>query len=159
MLARQDPSCVDLAKRIDAMLFLSTPHRGSNLAQTLNSMLRASTAHSSRAYISNLSHQNELLSLLTESFRHYACDISLYSFYESRATNLHVRTENIVTKESAVMGYQHERHAMLDADHRGVCKFESPSDPNYIAVLQALRSMTENILGRRMCKLAANVTF
>ena len=135
------------------MLFLSTPHRGSNLAQTLNSILRASAAHSTRSYISNLSQQNELLSLLNNAFRHVASDVSLYSFYESRATDLHVRSELIVTKDSAVMGYHNERHAMLDADHRNVCKFESPSDPNYITVLQALRSMTESILERRKCRI------
>lgn len=148
VLARQDPSCAELAKRMESMMFLSTPHRGSNLAQTLNNILRASTSHTTRAYISNLSAQNELLALLNDSFRHYASDVSIYSFYESRATDLYVRSEVIVTKESAVMGYHHERHAMLDADHRHVCKFESPSNPNYISVLQAIRSMTEMIIQR-----------
>ncbi|KAF2118074.1 hypothetical protein BDV96DRAFT_644405 [Lophiotrema nucula] len=148
VLARQDLACVDLAKRMEAMLFLSTPHRGSNLAQTLNNILRASATHSTRSYISNLSQQNELLSLLNDSFRHYASDLSLYSFYESRATDLYVHSEVIVTKESAVLGYHNERHAMLDADDRRVCKYGSPSDPNYVTVLQALRSMTEVTLGR-----------
>ncbi|KAL8646538.1 MAG: hypothetical protein Q9226_006814 [Calogaya cf. arnoldii] len=86
--------------------------------------------------------------MLNDSFRHYASDVSLYSFYESRATDLYVRSELIVTKDSAVLGYHHERHAMLDADHRGVCKFESPSDPNYVTVLQALQNLSERILAR-----------
>jgi hypothetical protein len=151
VLARQDPSFVDLARRMEAMVFLGTPHRGSNLAQTLNNILRASATMSTRSYISNLSYQNELLSLLNDSFRHYASDVSLYSFYESRATDLYVRSEIIVTKDSAVLGYPHERHAMLDADHRHVCKFESPLDPNYTTFCDALRSMTESILARRKC--------
>jgi hypothetical protein len=46
------------------------------------------------------------------------------------------------------MGYPHERNAVLDADHRRVCKYESPSDPNYIAVRDVLQSITDNILRR-----------
>ncbi|RKK89759.1 hypothetical protein BFJ68_g16634 [Fusarium oxysporum] len=148
VLARQDPSFHDLAMRMEAMLFLGTPHRGSNLAQTLNSMLHATATLSPRSYISNLSQQNELLSMLNDSFRHYASDVSLYSFYESRATEIYVRSEVIVPKDSAVMGFPHERHAMLDADHKSICKFHSPSDPNYTTILDALRSMTETILER-----------
>ncbi len=148
VLARQDPSLVELAKRMEAIMFLATPHRGSDLAQTLNNILRVSVALPTRSYISNLSLQNELLSLLNDSFRHYAADVSLYSFYESRPTTLPVHSKVIVEKASAVLGYPNERQAMLDANHRQVCKFESPSDPNYIAVREALHSVTETILRR-----------
>lgn len=113
------------------MVFLSTPHRWSNLAQTFYNILRASATMSTQFYISNLSYQNELLSQLNDSFRHHASNVSFYSFYKSQATELYVRSEIIATKDSAVLGYSHERHAMLDADHRHVGKFESPSDPNY----------------------------
>jgi hypothetical protein len=140
---------VDLAKRMVAIVFLATPHRGSDLAKTLNNTLRASAAHHPRTYISNLDHQNELLALLNDSFRHYAPDVTLYSFYESRETNLRVRSELIVSRDSAIMGYPHERNAVLDADHRHVCKYDSPSDPNYIAVRDALQSITDNILRTR----------
>ncbi|KAF2649450.1 hypothetical protein K491DRAFT_550850, partial [Lophiostoma macrostomum CBS 122681] len=148
VLARQDPGYVDFAKRIEAMLFMSTPHRGSNLAQTLNSILHAAVSQTPRAYISNLSQQNELLSLLNDSFRHYASDLSLYSFCESRPTDLYLRSETIVAKESAILGYPNERYSMLDADHRSVCKFESHFDSNYRAVAEVLRNMTERILER-----------
>ncbi|KAH4029376.1 hypothetical protein HBI55_120990 [Parastagonospora nodorum] len=131
------------------MYFLATPHRGSDLARTLNSILRTTATYTTRAYISNLSGQNELLALLDDSFRHYALDISLYSFYESRPTEFHVHSEVIVPKASAVIGYPHERYAMLDADHRHVCKFESPSDPNYGAVLHALRTNVDGIVSKR----------
>lgn len=153
VLARQDPSCSDLAKRVEAMYFLGTPHRGSNLAQTLNGILRASGTIAPRSYISNLSQQNELLSSLNDSFQRYAPDVSLYSFWESQATDLYIRSEMIVTKDSAILGYSHERHAMLDADHRNICKFEAPSDPNYIAIRGALRSIIDDISERRKCDI------
>ena len=70
-----------LAKRMGAIVSLGIPHRGSNMAQTLNNLLRASATISTRSYIPNLSFQNELLLLLNNSFRHYASDVSFYSFY------------------------------------------------------------------------------
>jgi WD40 repeat protein len=154
VIARRDPSFADLAKRMEAMIFLATPHRGSNLAKTLNDILRVSGVLAPRAYISNLDSQNEILSQLNDAFRHYAADVSLYSFYESRPTKLHVHSEIIVAKDSAVLGYHNERHSMLDADHRHVCKFESPSDPNYTAVCGALRSVTGTILDRLLVENA-----
>ncbi|KAL1838860.1 hypothetical protein VTJ49DRAFT_2113 [Mycothermus thermophilus] len=146
VLARQDPSSAELAGRMKAMVFLGTPHRGSDLARTLNRILGAFPGRSSRSYISNLSGQNELLGLLNDSFRHFAPDVSLYSFYESRPTNLGLRSEMIVPKESAILGYPAEGIAKLDADHRHICKFESPSDPNYTSVLEVLRNTTKGIL-------------
>jgi hypothetical protein len=150
VFARQDPSCAELAKRMEAMVFLATPHRGSDLAGTLNSILRASVAHHSRAYISNIERQSEMLAMLNDTFRHYAPDLTLYSFYESQPTNLRVRSEIIVPRDSAIMGYSDERNAVLNADHRHVCKFQSPSDPNYIAIRDALQNITDAIMRRRM---------
>src|SRR5579862_3547808 len=104
------------------MVFLATPHRGSDHAAVLNNILRASVAHNFRAYIANLDRTSEMLALLNDSFRHYAQDLSLYSFYESRETNLLVLPAIIVPQDSAVMGYPGEHSAALIADHRHVCK-------------------------------------
>jgi hypothetical protein len=131
------------------MVFLATPHRGSDLARTLNNILHASIVHHSRSYILNLDRQNELLALLNDAFRHYAPDLMLYSFYESQLTNLRIRSDIIVPRDSAIMGYPEERCAVLTADHRHVCKFESPSNPNYIAVKDALQAITNSITRRR----------
>lgn len=154
MLARQDPSCAKFAKRIEAMVFLATPHGGSDLAATLNNILRTSAAHSPRVYLSNLKRSSEMLALLNDSFRHYAQDLILYSFYESQQTNLHIRSELIVPRDSAVMGYPGERSAVLNADHRHVCKFESPSDPNYITVRDTFQFIIDSIM--RRCNLRPN---
>ncbi len=149
VIAHRDLSLADLAKRVEAMVFLATPHRGSNLAKVLNNILRASVVLTGRSYISNLDSQNEILSQLNDAFRHYVADVELYSFSESRPTKFYLQpSELIVRPDSAVLGYPRERHAMLDADHRQICKFESPSDPNHTAVRDALRSLTGDILKR-----------
>ncbi|KAL8881602.1 MAG: hypothetical protein Q9198_001222 [Flavoplaca austrocitrina] len=128
VLARQDPTCADLANRIKAMIFLATPHRGSDLASTLNSMLRVSTSHSARPYISNLERTSDVLAILNNTFRHYTSDLTLVSFYETQPTSLGPRSVMIVQKDSAQVGCAGERVAPLNANHRGVCKFGTPTD-------------------------------
>jgi hypothetical protein len=134
------------------MLFLGTPHKGSGLASTLNGILRTSAAHNARAFIQNLDPPSEMLAILNDTFRHYAHDLVLYSFWESQQTNLKVRSEVIVPRESAILGYPNEHSAMLNADHRHVCKFTSTSDPNYVAVRDALSIIVGNIAKRRKCR-------
>ena len=50
----------------------------------------------------------------------------------------------VLEKDSSVLGYPGEVSKPLDADHHGVCKYESPDDPSYIAVRNALKSLVVN---------------
>lgn len=52
----------------------------------------------------------------------------------------------VVDKASAILGYSRERTAPLNADHRGVCKFEFPTDPNYRTLRNALVTTVDSIL-------------
>jgi hypothetical protein len=47
----------------------------------------------------------------------------------------------VLEKDSSVLGYPGEISKPLDADHHGVCKYESPEDPRYIAVRNVLKSL------------------
>jgi hypothetical protein len=107
------------------MVFLATPHRGSDFAAVLNS---------------------EMLCSINESFRHFAPDVALYSYYETQDTNLGLQSGLIVKKESATLGYPGEQVALLNANHRGVCKFNLPSDPNYRTLRNAFQTINEGIL-------------
>ena len=151
LLARRDPACVSLAKRFHAMVFLGTPHRGSDFAQILNSILRMSVSHTARPYIANLEKNSEMLALINDEFRHYAQDLVLYSYYETQPTNLGVQHGVIVKKDSAILGYPGECTAPLNADHRGVCKFKRPSDPNYVIIRNCFQTINENIM--KKCEL------
>lgn len=148
MLTQQDPACANLIKRFQAMVFLATPHKGSDLASLLNKILRISTSHHPRAYISNLEQSSELLALLNDSFRNCISELILFSFYETQPMSLGIRSAMIVQRESAVLGYPGERVALLNANHRGVCKFESPDDSNYITVLDAFQTINQAIIER-----------
>jgi predicted ATPase len=51
----------------------------------------------------------------------------------------------IVDEPSAVMGYPGETQTPLAANHHDVCKFTGTSDPNYVSVVGALRSIAESL--------------
>lgn len=52
----------------------------------------------------------------------------------------------VLEKDSSVLGYPGETSKALDADHHGVCKYDSPQDPNYITVRNVLKSLISKII-------------
>lgn len=153
ILAHQDPSCHELAMRISAMVFLATPHHGSNLAATLNNILRVSIVHGSRPYLSDLerSRTNETLKQLNDFFRHHCNDLILYSYFETVESKIGMGSSTlIVDRDSSVMGYPGERISLLNADHRGICKFRTPNDANYLIITDAFQTINAEIMNRCM---------
>lgn len=142
MLAREDPNFKDLGSRFHSMYFLATPHRGADMARTLGNILKV---YGQKPYINELEPGSGLLSSINDSFRHYAQDLQLWSFYETLPTSLIVSTAIVVDKVSATLGYPYERVALLNADHRGICKFDRPSDPNYKTLRNAFSTTVEAI--------------
>ncbi|KAI2463874.1 hypothetical protein F4781DRAFT_98384 [Annulohypoxylon bovei var. microspora] len=127
---------------IKAVLFLATPHRGTDLAKTLNKILTSSIfGHSPKDYVSELARKSPTIDELNESFRHLASKLKIFSFYETLSTNVGPISFMIVEKHSSVLGYPDETPHPLIANHHDVCKFTSPDDPNYISVVGALRSV------------------
>lgn len=55
----------------------------------------------------------------------------------------------VLEKDSSVLVYPGELSRALDADHHGVCKYDGPSDPNYITVRNVLKSLVSKIVARR----------
>ncbi|KAI1391444.1 uncharacterized protein F4822DRAFT_427295 [Hypoxylon trugodes] len=140
---QNDPEYDSIIKAVSAIVFLSTPHRGTHLAETLNRILQSTMIISSKNYISELVKNSLTLQRLNEQFRHVAPRLDIVSFYETRATSIMVKSIMVLEKESSVLGYPGEISRALDADHHGVCKFDSPKDPNYIAVKNVLVSLLE----------------
>ncbi|KAK3934282.1 hypothetical protein QBC46DRAFT_368322 [Diplogelasinospora grovesii] len=128
ILARQDPSCKDFAGRVHSMIFLGTPHHGSNLAATLDNVLSA--AWGKKLYVKDLAPNSQILTHINDAFRHVAPDIHLWSFYETLPVRGSIMNRIVVEKDSATLGYPNERIAAMVADHRQVY-------PNY----QSLRHL------------------
>lgn len=140
ILARQEAVHKDLADRFAAFFFLATPHRGSNSATMLKSLLK--TAYD-RAYVGDLETNSEAIQVINDGFRHVSVSLELWSFYETQ--NMKLFSSLIVNPESAVLGYPEENQIPMTADHRSICKFETPADPNYALLRNALISTVERI--------------
>ncbi|KAI1469710.1 uncharacterized protein F4812DRAFT_300693 [Daldinia caldariorum] len=148
MQGQNDPEYESIIKAISAITFLATPHRGTHLAETLNRILQTAMITNSKQYISDLAKNSFTLQKLNEQFRHIAPRLDIVSFYETQPTAITSKSPRIMVleKDSSVLGYPGETSKALNADHHGVCKYESPRDPNYITVRNVLKSLLSKII-------------
>ena len=51
----------------------------------------------------------------------------------------------VLERDSSVLGYPGEISKALDADHHGVCKYDSPEDPLYVTVRNVLKSLVSKV--------------
>ncbi|KAJ8131152.1 hypothetical protein O1611_g2472 [Lasiodiplodia mahajangana] len=138
---QNDPAYTEIIKSVSSIIFLSTPHRGTNLAEALNRILRATFVTSPMQFIAELAAGSQTLEKLNEGFRHIAPKLQVVSFYETRPTSIAGTQVLVLDKDSSILGYPGEISRPLYADHHGVCKFEGPNDPTYVAVRNVLKSL------------------
>ncbi|KAK4153160.1 hypothetical protein C8A00DRAFT_43887 [Chaetomidium leptoderma] len=138
VLARQDPAAANLAGRVHSMFFLATPHRGSDMATMLENVLMV--GFGKKPFVADLRPNSAALTAINDTFRHLAPQLHLWSFYETLPTRGAVPTSRLVVdRHSATLGYPGEEIAAMDAaDHRHVCKFDTPADPNYKLLRNAM---------------------
>lgn len=132
-----------LARRVRAIYFLATPHRGSDSAKLLRNVIQV--ASSAPAFVTDLVRGSGALQSINDEFRQYSADIELWSFYETQKLRASGLSTLIVDPESATLGYREEKQMPMNADHRSICKFETLSDPNYIIIRNSLISTIKNI--------------
>ncbi|VUC29166.1 unnamed protein product [Clonostachys rosea] len=138
VLARQDPACKDLGERVHSMFFLGTPHRGSDLAPVLDSMITVMLGK--KPFVKDLIPNSSALTDMNDTFRHYALDLRLWSFYETKPVVTNLISRIVVEKSSSTLDYPNEEIAAMNADHRHMSKFESHDDPNYRLLRNALHT-------------------
>ncbi|KAL5352746.1 hypothetical protein ACLOAV_002694 [Pseudogymnoascus australis] len=140
ILAKQDAVHKVLAGRFAAFYFLATPHRGADSAKMLKNLLKAAY---DRAYVGDLEPNSGAVQVINDEFRHFSADLELWSFYETQHMKLF--SSLIVDPESAVLGYREEKQIPMTADHRSICKFDTPEDPNYALLRNALASTVSKV--------------
>ncbi|KAK1772835.1 hypothetical protein QBC33DRAFT_522616 [Phialemonium atrogriseum] len=145
LLATRDPIYEGIARRVHSMYFLGTPHRGASACQLLKTYLTASVGAGEKAFIDQLLPGSEVLQTINEEFRHVCKNVKMWSFFEGQPTSVGLRSLIIVDRESAVIGLPDEHVQFLNADHRHVCKFESPADPNYITLQRCFLTTIDDI--------------
>lgn len=73
--------------QICGIIFLSTPHRGTHLAEILNRILTVSIFnHTPKKYLAELNRNSSAIEDLNESFRNYSSRLRIFSFYETLQT-------------------------------------------------------------------------
>lgn len=142
ILGQNDDNYREIIESSLAVLFLSTPHRGTHLAEALNRILTVSVFnHSAKQYIAELKRNSTTLQDINEQFRNIAPKLQIVSFYETQQTTVGPIKLMVLEKDSSILGYPGEISKPLDADHHYVCKYTSQQDPNYLSVRNVLRSL------------------
>ncbi|KAI1424639.1 WD40-repeat-containing domain protein [Xylaria sp. FL1777] len=143
ILSKTNPNFAQVANRLHSFYFLGTPHRGANLAVTLNNLLRISGS-GRRPFVSGLEPKSEVIRTLGDEFRLHYSGIHLHTFYETQPTP---PVGMIVDIGSATLGYAEERPQLMNANHRGLVKFESIHDSNFRSLRNRLASTVQQIRG------------
>lgn len=97
MQGQNDPEYESIIKAVSAITFLATPHRGTNLAEILNRILRSTVVSNSKQYISDLAKNSFTLQKLNEQFRHVAPRLDIVSFYETQSTSIGLKGARVVS--------------------------------------------------------------
>jgi pimeloyl-ACP methyl ester carboxylesterase len=112
-----------LAEKIKAVVFLGTPHRGANLADTLFRLGKYLGASPSSR---DLQTHNGLLKDLNDWFAGHVAGrgIETHCFYETQSTAIGM----IVPQDSGDVGVPGIPRYPVDADHGGICKPKQRDD-------------------------------
>ncbi|KAM3432050.1 hypothetical protein NHJ13734_007048 [Beauveria thailandica] len=144
MMAARDSTYTEVGNSISrgAIIFLGTPHRGSENAAKLHAILSATIG--SKQFVEELKRESMSISAINEDFRHYAKNVCLWSLYENRPTSIGAgRSAVLVDRDTAVMGYDNEGSSRIEGDHRTICKFESRGAPGYKTIRNLLVHVIE----------------
>ena len=140
IIGKSDTQYSDLIAQIRALVFLATPHKGSQYADMLNNMLKALPNNSAKQYVADIAHGSSALQEINEQFRNVCSSLQLISFYETQKTSLRAGLKRLLLdRESSILGYPGEQSSSLVADHHGMSKYKNRTDSNYIDVRNALR--------------------
>jgi hypothetical protein len=93
MQGQHDPAYENIIKSVFAIIFLSTPHRSTNLAETLSRILQVSFKTNPMQFIAELASGSQTLLKLNEQFRHVARKLQIVSFYETMETPVNRKTQ------------------------------------------------------------------
>ncbi|KAN0120203.1 ankyrin [Hyaloscypha variabilis] len=126
------------------IVFMGTPHRGSDLAfwgKILASIAKAAFLHPTKN-ITELQNNSSTLMDVSEDFRSIVGKYSIVSFYED--TKIKGVSKEVVGKHSAVMEITGEEAIPLAGNHMEICKFSGVDDERFEEVWKAIKRLIES---------------
>ncbi|MCJ1303205.1 hypothetical protein MMC08_006013 [Hypocenomyce scalaris] len=137
--------------RTVGIIFLGTPHRGSEKASYANVLTKvASMATNSPTskLVSALQSNSDSLMRLTSNFKFQLKNYNVVSFFELRPTK--PLSTLIVEKHSALLEVDGEDQIPVDANHSDICKFAARESDTYEKLYKrVLRMLKAEIVAQR----------
>ncbi|KAI4110724.1 MAG: hypothetical protein LQ345_006932 [Seirophora villosa] len=134
-----------------AILFLGTPHQGSNMAKLastsrkiVDAMVPSKAFDTDGQLLEALQEGSEILQNVTDMFAPLMKNFRIYFFWEQQKTDFGTTRKYVVKEHSAAPILDDTERAGLPYDHRGMCRFESRTAPGYRLVVAALMTYTLN---------------
>ena len=131
------------------ILFLGTPHRGSDvaswgsrLAWICGAILPSKLIDTQPQLVDALKTNNETLQNIDRQFIQLASNFHIYFFHEGKPTNLHGIWQYIVDEESASPNIHDVERASIQQDHAHMCQFENESTPGFDLVAEGIQRYT-----------------
>ncbi|KAF9769926.1 hypothetical protein IL306_012583 [Fusarium sp. DS 682] len=134
------------------VIFLATPHRGSDLAapaEFASMLLRASQlgTRTNTKLVASLRKNAEVLWDISSQFVDRASGIHIKTFYET--DSLPYMSSLVVDKNSAVLQLPNETaNPMLNTNHRTICRFSHLGCQNYALIRAALQDLYSKLTMR-----------
>ncbi|RDW83590.1 uncharacterized protein DSM5745_03916 [Aspergillus mulundensis] len=146
--AQYKPKLQNIYENVHSVIFLGTPHRGSDWAALGKSLSIFALGKANDGLLRSLQVGSADLERLTDAFAVMlkANKVKVCSFVESQAiTDIPGFANKIVDDFSSRIGDAAEISQVLHANHRTMCKFTGADDSNYQKVLAALKDFVSDI--------------
>ncbi|MCJ1286213.1 hypothetical protein MMC26_005558 [Xylographa opegraphella] len=132
------------------ILFLGTPHKGSDVASWgsfLEWLCRAvpkKAIDTSDQLIEALKSNSETLQNIDRQFAQLIENFHLFFFHEAKPTDFKSTLRFVVEEESAAPTLPDVERAGIQADHSHMCKFENESSPGFDLVVDGIQRYSED---------------
>ncbi|KAI9858374.1 MAG: hypothetical protein M1813_007478 [Trichoglossum hirsutum] len=148
VLARIDRKYQKIHEHTIGIIFLATPHRGSEAATYGNVLARVATSVTGGpgpSLTGPLRRNSTDLLRLTSDFKFEQNKFSVVSFYEQKPMGK--MSTVIVDRSSALLEFEGEDQIPVDAHHRDICKFASRDDATYEKLFHRINRMVGESIG------------
>ncbi|SCO50241.1 uncharacterized protein FFMR_10204 [Fusarium fujikuroi] len=133
-----------ILKATTGIVFLGTPHRGSDLASwgiLLSNLVSVTSMGKNirKELLRTLSKDSDTLAEISKQFLQRAKSLKIMSFIEQQVES--PLATLVVPEYSAIMGLPNETVLPMNAHHRGLTRFPRKTDQNYMLVEAAIREV------------------
>ncbi|KAI5810664.1 Alpha/Beta hydrolase protein, partial [Pyronema omphalodes] len=145
-LARKDKHTACIAAAARGIVFLATPHRGSDTANNVVVGTLAKVLAVRQDLLIALRMDSRQLNEIDNEFRTNYENLDIATFYETKKTKLSrvvSSFDRVIVERSSATLQGKGPHFPIERDHRGICKFSSSHEDDYKAVYMQIARMVK----------------